>query len=372
MNFGKFGLQLSFASISLACLSTASLAADGDVDPIAALTRVHAGDPGVPDGVPDGYVITPAGYFHPSCVRHVAADEVLDMAGGGIRRGDGSLKQPASPCAHARFLRNGTRIGPSFEAPAFGVDVADRVDSTGSVDEIPGTEPNVTITADTLFVGTFDKYDGWVESIYARLPLAGSISYLRADMFVPAAARHASGSVNFFFPGAQGLQDTGEHYTILQPVLQWNNGLAGWSIASWNCCVDGNVNAGDFKAVAVGHRIQGLMIGSGCSTATGVCQSWLISTLDVDSGESSLLNTTGYNQAFNWAFGAVLEVYGVASCDDLSATGYMTFNDIRLKDVADQPIVPTWLTGHASSSVACNYGAFSTSEGLLLRFQPGV
>src|SRR5215469_5147528 len=59
-----------------------------------------------PLGVPDNYVVTPFGYFHPSCVRHVAEGEVV-LADGRIQHADGSVDTIAPVCDYPHFSPTG-------------------------------------------------------------------------------------------------------------------------------------------------------------------------------------------------------------------------------------------------------------------------
>src|ERR1700691_188381 len=58
--------------------------------------------PNRPAGVPDGYVITPVGYFHPSCVRQLTAGETLLADGRVIQHADGTLENVPA-CNYARY-----------------------------------------------------------------------------------------------------------------------------------------------------------------------------------------------------------------------------------------------------------------------------
>ena len=63
--------------------------------PFLAPTTAHAQAPAGPNrpmGVPDGYVITPSGYFHPSCVRQLAEGAALLADGRIIRHADGTTE----------------------------------------------------------------------------------------------------------------------------------------------------------------------------------------------------------------------------------------------------------------------------------------
>src|SRR5208282_2685915 len=59
-----------------------------------------------PAGVPDGYVITPFGYFHPSCVLRLAQGETLLADGRVLQHADGTLENiPA--CEYPHYAASG-------------------------------------------------------------------------------------------------------------------------------------------------------------------------------------------------------------------------------------------------------------------------
>jgi hypothetical protein len=66
--------------------------------PFVASTTANAQAPVGPNptGVPDEYVLTPSGYFHPSCVRQLAAGETL-LADGRILRHAVSVRRTPLP-----------------------------------------------------------------------------------------------------------------------------------------------------------------------------------------------------------------------------------------------------------------------------------
>lgn len=360
-----FSLRRLFPIVALGSIMLSGLANAQSPEPLslgAQLKQVHKGDAGFPAAVPDGYVITPVGFFHPDCVHLVREDEVLNRQDGTIHGPRLQRKMPA--CAHARFTPSGQRVDTPLSA-AFDVPPATQ---QGRPDD---TAPYVTITDDTLHVGTFDRYDGWVESIWAHPAVTDSMSFMQVDFSVPLAPVNTTTSTNFFFPGGQALDQTPDNITIIQPVLGWNgySNLNAWTIASWDCCIDGNANASDYKVVPVGHTIRGVMQGTGCNAATGICANWSIVTQDLTSGESVTLNTVAHNQAFNWIFAGVLEVYGVANCNDLSASRRMDFTGISVKNLANQEAPLSYLTGWPNASVACNYGVYELAPRTAYRLQ---
>ena len=75
----------------------------------------------------------------------------------------------------------------------------------------------------------------------------------------------------------------------MQPVLGW--GFGNWSIASWNCCVEGSVTKAPDASVSPGDTIYGYVQGKNCDT-NGVCSDWQIYTGDWTTGVYSMLNTS--------------------------------------------------------------------------------
>ncbi|UTH73285.1 hypothetical protein [Chromobacterium sp. IIBBL 290-4] len=294
--------------------------------PAANLTAAAA-TPSHPAKVPGDYVVTPFGYFHPSCVQEISAGEKL-LPLGKIQAANGSVRAGAR-CAHARYSLSGQKIGPQDRQAA-------------------GKTPSAS-TQD-------DGVSGWVAD--SELITSSAYGGINASWIVPAAPSSNDGQVVYFFPG---LQDHNNVQSILQPVLGWNAfGDSAWTIASWNCCQDGTVNHSSPQTVNSGDQIVGT-VQNNCKAGTKTCGSWNINTRDATLNVESPLNQTGnYGQTFNWAFGGVLEVYGVASCQDYPADGAMSFNNVQLFDVNKRQITqPSGLGWQANvlQQVGCNVNA---------------
>jgi hypothetical protein len=150
-----------------------------------------------PRNVPAEYVATPNGYFHPDCVMELADDEQV-RADGRIENSAGGVRDLFT-CPHARYDRQGqviTSDGDAARPPAL---------------------------------------SGWIEDAYATS--LGAVKYIHAQWNVPLAPATRFGQTDYYFTGLVNLQ---RDKSILQPVLGWNQlGVAGWSLASWNCCVSG-------------------------------------------------------------------------------------------------------------------------------------
>jgi hypothetical protein len=143
-------------------------------------------------------------------------------------------------------------------------------------------------------------------------------------MLVPSAPSVAGNQTIYLFPGLEDIEDV---QTTLQPVLAWNGfNDHAWTVASWNCCKTGTTFHSDPVTVAVGDTINGLMTGSNCSG--NVCTDWTVSARRGTA--SSTLATQGYGQAFDWVFGAALEVYGVQTCEQQPANALVRFTNERM------------------------------------------
>ena len=273
-----------------------------------------------PRNVPSDYVITPDGYFHPSCVNVVAADESVD-AHGNIVAANGRVRT-MSRCAYPHYAPNGTRL---------------------SGDILPRLS--------AFAAGTDAVINGWVVTGQYLQPRSAPARFLAAKMTVPPGPSVQSGQVLYLFPG---LEDNENVVTIVQPVLAWNGfNDNGWTVASWNCCRNGRALHSAPVAVSTGDTIQGRMIGVRCTN--GSCALWSILSSDVTSGKSTTLNTSSYGQVFDWVFGGVLEVYGVSQCGEFPNATTEDFTNISVQGAG--PITQPWQQMLVTNSPACGYSA---------------
>lgn len=273
-----------------------------------------------PMNVPENYVITPAGYFHPSCVVHLDKKDVLHRDEKTIEHANGRVDS-IPVCQYAHFKPNG--------------DVA---------------------ADDGLHIKPPTISHAWVE--YAGTTTSSSYGELGSDWNVPPAPSANNGQTIYLFPG---LEDYNDVVTILQPVLGWNSDYASaWGIASWNCCVSGTVFEATPTRVNVGDKIAGYMWDN-CASGTLTCTSWDVLTEDLTTGNySELMGTSNQGQTFNWAFGGALEVYNVSQCSDYPANGSFSFYDLELyNDSFVEYANPGWTFSNASSGLTpqCGYGA---------------
>ena len=294
------------------CLSIAFLAST------TAYAQAPAG-PNRPAEVPEGYVITPFGYFHPSCVRQLAEGETLLSDGRVIQHADGTL-ETVSVCGYPRYTTRG------------------EVEIAGAAGVLPPTISH-----------------SWIES--ADTTTSSSYGELKATWTVPPGPTSNHGQTLYFFPG---LEDINDVVSILQPVLGWNSDFgSAWGIASWNCCPNGITWESSPLSVSSGDKIQGT-IKNTCSAGTLSCGKWNVTTKDVTTGKSTKLsNTPSEGQTFNWAFAGAVEVYNLVKCNDYPSNGKLTFSSIALYNDSFVEIsnpgwsIDLWATGLTPQ---CSYG----------------
>jgi hypothetical protein len=275
----------------------------GSLDRHAVLARPVA----KPQGVPPSYVFTRHGFFDPSCVIKLQADESIDNDGT-IRDLHGQPRERIAPCAHPRFDRAGRLLEGAPMAPP-------------RADDLPA--PGTPVPHD---------YDGWVISFGANIGAGfdfGSKLTYSIDWTVPRApSKVSTQDIAFFSDIETAPASPSEPLGILQPVLEFNALKGRWWIISEYCCLPMDVQTEPID-VNVGDTIRGEIAGTNC--ASGACQDWAVTTTDVTTGKSTVLHRTGLPriQQIN---PSVLETFNVTSCDMLPAGGATTFFNHKVMD----------------------------------------
>ncbi len=301
-------------------LATGQMA--GQASPANRATLLPAG-PKRPANVPEGYVVTPFGYFHPSCVQTLSVGE-RQLADGRVQHADGTVEESAAVCNYARYSATGLPLAAG--------------------------KPAESGTRDTVLPET----DGWIEN--ANITTGSSTkSYgaMVATWTVPLQPANQVGQYLFYFPGFEDINDSAT--SILQPVLTWAGGQ--WSVSNWNCCLKNIAVESTVVDVKVGDKIFG-SITSTCKPGTLTCATWNVLSVDLTTGYSTTLSDTpSEGQIFNWAFGGVLEAYYVVACKDYPEYGRFSFTGVTVFDENLLPIAsPLWTTGHSATvTPQCDY-----------------
>jgi hypothetical protein len=309
-----FALAAAFTQAQAGALST-TLRSVGDLP---AGTR--------PAGVPTDYLITPNGFFHPSCVVQIDEGDQVTRSGA-IRHADGTMREVA-PCRHDSFASNGQRR---------------------AIDEPPQA-----------------TFNGWVAYSHSDYNVTPPAMGMRANWTVPASPTNVQGQTLYYFPG---LEQAPNVISILQPVLGWDGyGQSVWTMANWNCCISGTTYSGPPIAVNPGDKLLGGMLGSQCSSSTGICPTWKILSRDLTTGQSTVFTTDAHGQAFNWYFGGVMEVYGVFTCNQYPANGKLDYTHVKVEDLSSTIQAPVWQTTVTSSAPPCNYVVNATTNETVITF----
>lgn len=327
-----FAAMIVFAAGVLACQTPPAEAQSSDSG-----HAMPAAGPNRPASVPDGYVVTPFGYFHASCVQSLAKGERL-LPDHRIQHADGSVDDSAAVCTYPHYSASGKLL---HATPA-------NQSGTASLAKTPSTSPEIS---------------GWIESA----SIADNTSYasLNARWTVPPVPRGNDGQVLFYFPGLEDINNT---QSILQPVLTF--AAAQWYLQSWNCCLSGIAVNSPAVNVSPGDRIYGSVTNT-CGTGALSCAAWNVLSLDMTTGESTeLTDTPSDGQVFNWAFGGVLEPYYVVSCDDFPPDGEMSFDNVTVFNESLRPVHNAkWVTAvNTTDTPQCSFDVKSNPKKITMSY----
>jgi len=299
----------------------------------AAQAQAPAG-PHRPAAVPADFVITPFGYFHPTCVVHLAQRDELRPDQGIIRHTNGAIASMPH-CSYPHYRGDGEKV---------------------ERDERAVKTPNIS--------------HSWVVS--ESVVTGGAYGTITGQWNVPPTPPSNDGQTLFYFTG---LEDANNVVTILQPVLGWNSDYASaWGIASWNCCENGTTYEATPQHANPGDTILGYIFQNCNAGTTKTCTSFDVVTQDLQSGNySALTNTSNFTQTFNWAFGGVLEVYNIAKCSDYpnnpngftGGTHTINFDALGLYNWKGQLVAaPAWTLNLWATGLTpqCNYNGSTPSS----------
>jgi len=340
-------LNLRLRQVTCFKLVTIALFASGLI-PVHAQVVASANRPAK---VPEGYLVTPMGYFHPSCVKQVAKGDVLHPDEKAIYHADGSFDSMQT-CAYPHFTAKGELVPMEPTSNDTGTAKRTLTPLNPSADSKNEKPP---------FIG-----HSWMVDVEAFS--TSSYGEVTSEFKVPKAPTSHDGQTIYLFPGLQDFNSVPTE-TILQPVLGWNAYYNNaWGIASWNCCVNNTLYVSTPEKAKTGDTIYGQVINQ-CKSGTLECTKWTVKTEDKTTGAySDLFNESNFGQTFNWGFGSVLEVYDVKKCSDYPEGGSLESTAVTLYNDKFQKVSPTWYTSlpdGKSASPQCNYGAYldgSTSK----------
>jgi hypothetical protein len=304
---------------------TLSLAAQEQAAP-----ALQPAGPNRPAGVPADYVITPFGYFHPSCVLQLNKGEYRTSSGL-LHHVDGSETQ-VSPCQYPHFSPSGA--------------------AASSQDAESTLRPAIQ--------------HSWIEN--SSVTTTSAYGKEVSTWKVPPVPLMHDGQTIYLFPGFEDINDS--QTSILQPVIGSYDG-GQWWMASWNCCLAGTVDESTPVSINAGDTIVGTTEMT-CVAGTTSCVTWNVITQDQTLNlNTELTATPSDGQVFNWAFGGVLEVYNVNQCLDYPPNASLTMTSSLYDDNLNLIASPAWVdSGVPTSSVQpqCDYGVTATATQTTLQY----
>ena len=224
-------------------------------------------------------MITPSGYFHPSCVWQLAEGDALDAEDLATEHADGS-RENIPACEYPDYTARG--------------EIA--IEGSGE-----------------LWPPVINK--SWIED--AETTIDGPYGELDATWTVPPAPTSDDQQVFGFFPGLQKKHDLST--PILQPVLSWNAYFHDfpdeWDIHSEYCCPKNNDMHSTPVMVHPGDKIKGF-IRQTCAAGTSPCPTWKVTTMDVTQNNKTTFPIKKNAVIFDWAFAGALEVIQLTQCSD--------------------------------------------------------
>jgi hypothetical protein len=305
-----FATTAAAAGLLLGCGTTANGSADNNqagAEEAFAVAR--------PATVPSEFVLTPYGYFHPSCVVEVRPGETVGQ--GRILQANG-LSRPIAGCQHPSFDNQGRAI--SRDAPV----------RPSSIDGFPD----------------YADQDGPIDTLLAHwdVPESPSVSGLQV--------------LRFFTELKPSVpSQLGAHF--LAPILTWQNG--SWTGAAWDCCRGGTVFHSTPMTVQPGHTIQGQIAGRNCSRP-GDCSLWHVVFEDIKNSDTPLtdLFVAGVGEVFDHAVGGAFQAVNVDSCRQYPPGG-IGFSAFFLS-LLGQPVAQNWSPHKGTVSPDCGGGTIATPD----------
>jgi hypothetical protein len=130
-----------------------------------------------------------------------------------------------------------------------------------------------------------------------------------------------------------GIQNYGNNFGILQPVLQWGFSAAGggpyWAIASWYVTSKGQAFHTPLVRVGIGDTLLGLM------TLTGKSGSNFNYNCEFKGLAGTTLPVQNIAELL-WC-NETLEAYTLTQCSDYPSTNHTAFQEIGIQTASDVP-----------------------------------
>ncbi|HEU4559800.1 MAG TPA: hypothetical protein VFS20_18255 [Longimicrobium sp.] len=273
----------------------------------------------LPLRMPEGYVVTPNGLMHGSCIRVLESGESISRDGVVIHRS--GERETLPPCRHPR-------LDPRTFSP---------------------------LAADT----------GWVLSAGWTSP--APLGELRASFTVPSAPA-SSAATFYFFPAITPGPTSGP---IMQTDLGWHPDSAQWMVSPAFCCPQGWRAKIRHVNVSPGDSLQGSITRCAPEPAAEVVPpcTWRLVITDVTTGQASALLVSD-TTTFQRAGGGTMEAYWPDACNQFPASGSISFSRIVLKDQDGNVLQPQWSSHYWRAALQCGFNIAVAPATVTLTWTP--
>jgi hypothetical protein len=171
---------------------------------------------------------------------------------------------------------------------------------------------------------------GWITYAYWNNGTGNSITRFTTTWTVPAAPPALDGQTIFLF---NGIQNYGQNYGILQPVLQWGPSAAGggayWAVASWYVTSGGQAFHTNLVPVNTGDTLVGVM------ALTGQSGSLFNYTSEFQGISGTSLPVQNIAELL-WC-NETLEAYNINQCSDYPASNVTVLASIGIQTGSVNP-----------------------------------
>ncbi|WP_128477715.1 hypothetical protein [Halorussus pelagicus] len=199
-------------------------------------------------------------------------------------------------------------------------------------------EDSVTISQD---------FNGWAGSTSYWHDDGSHITNIYSRWDVPSEPENENtDATHFFFPG---LQNDGDPHSILQPVLEWNNGTGKeWIMRSWR--VGDQTENSPHISVSPGDTLEGFVYMQGSDNTS---DEWMIGGTNLDTNETVQLTTPALDSRgeFRQAVTA-FETYDFPEGDCDKLPGGVTFRKLQMLDDHDD-VSENWGVWH-EEDIGCS------------------
>jgi len=208
-------------------------------------------------------------------------------------------------------------------------------------------EPSGNITIRDLTTGQqHNKRDsGWIASVWTY----SNYTYYSAEWTVPPAPK-MGGQILFFFNSFESSQ----YNDILQPVLQYNNGVSGWTLAAWYGDSAGKYFEATPSPVNVGDTITGVI--------QLVGNSWQVLGY-VNGVEKTSISASYSLVAAQGDAQFAMEVYTISQCSQYPPSNGVKISNIKLQD-GKQQMVPSFTKSINTNSCGADASYTTTTAAI--------